>query len=66
MQNSNETTALTVPNNAYIRRARPSIVATQTLTSVSEIEQEEEESESQPPSPTDTVKLALAFLDEDL
>ncbi|CAL1274094.1 unnamed protein product [Larinioides sclopetarius] len=54
---------LTVPNNNYNRRHRPSAVAAHVLTSVSETEQEESDPE---PSPADTVKMALAFLDEDL
>ncbi|GFW61516.1 bestrophin homolog [Trichonephila clavipes] len=54
---------LTIPNNNYNRRHRPSAIAAHVLTSVSETEQEESDPE---PSPADTVKMALAFLDEDL
>ncbi|XP_054722726.1 bestrophin-2-like [Uloborus diversus] len=65
LQHASETTALTTPNNASIRRHRPSIAITPALTSVTETDQELSDA-GVDTSPSNHVKLALAFLDEDL
>ncbi|XP_042896395.1 bestrophin-2a-like isoform X2 [Parasteatoda tepidariorum] len=60
-----ETTSLTVPNNNYARRHRPSTVAAHVLASVSEMDKEDSDPEDPPPSPPESVKITMAFLDED-